>query len=391
MENSKLLEIAKSCATKYAAEELEVLKRMVSIDSGTGDIEGNAKVVAVAEEVLSRIKGVQIERHFAEGYGTHLVARLRPENPTGTIVLNCHLDTVFQKGDNEKFPFRVEGDTMYGLGAVDCKGGFVVSAYAVRCAQEAGVLPNKEILMIYNCDEEVGSPSGYPFFEKVARNVEVAFMYEPSRDNNGVLTSRKGIIQFEIQVKGRSAHAGVNYLAGASATMELAHKLLALREKNIPEKNIFFNVADLKSSEKNNVVPEYASASGSVRVSNEEENLLVRSILAEVEQDTLIEGTTSAIQVTSFGYPMPRNEGNLRLYEFVRKAGAIMGQDLPEQASGGSGDAGWFSYHGVPSVDALGPYMYKIHATDESGKVSSIEEKTALSIIILGLIDSEWK
>lgn len=41
MENSKLLEIAKEYAAKYAAEELEVLKRMVSIDSGTGDIEGN--------------------------------------------------------------------------------------------------------------------------------------------------------------------------------------------------------------------------------------------------------------------------------------------------------------------------------------------------------------
>ena len=53
MENNKLLEIAKEYAAKYAAEELEVLKRMVSIDSGTGNIEGNAKVVAVAEEVLS--------------------------------------------------------------------------------------------------------------------------------------------------------------------------------------------------------------------------------------------------------------------------------------------------------------------------------------------------
>ena len=270
--NSKLLEIAKRYAAKYASEELEVLKKLVSIDSGSGDVEGNAKVVAAAEEVLSQIKGIQIEHYFAEGYGTHLVARLRPENPTGKIVLGCHLDTVFHEGDAEKFPFHVEGDTMYGLGVVDCKGGFVVSAYAVKLAQEAGVLPNKEIVLVYNCDEEIGTPSGRDIFEKTCSDAELALMYEPSREANGVLTARKGIIQFAIEVTGKSAHAGVDYLAGASATMELAHKLLVLREHNVPEKNIFFNLADLKSTEKVNVVPDYAAAKGSVRVADADES-----------------------------------------------------------------------------------------------------------------------
>lgn len=390
MENNRLLETAKEYAAKYAAEELELLKRLVSVDSGTGDVNGNAKVLSIVEEVLSQIKGIQIERHDAGEYGSHLTARLRPENPTGTIVMGCHLDTVFQPGDAAKHPFRVEGDVMRGLGVVDCKGGFVVSAYAVKCAQEAGLLPNKEILMVYNCDEEVGSPSGHKLFEKVCGNAEMALVYEPARDDNGVLTSRKGIIEFAIDVAGRGSHAGVDYLAGASATMELAHKMLALREKNIPEKNIFFNVASLSSSDKVSIVPDFAGARGSVRVSNEEESRLVRDILAGVAGDTLIEGTSGKIEVVNFGYPMPRNEGNLRVYELVKKAGAIMGQDVPEQTSGGSGDAGWFSYHGIPCVDGLGPYMYKIHAVDECGKASSVEEKTALSIILLGIIDSQW-
>lgn len=389
-ESNELLAIAQQYAAKYAAEERDVLERLVSVDSGTGNLEGNEKVVAMAEKVLSQIKGIQIERHFAEGYGTHLVARLRPENPTGTIVVNCHLDTVFHPGDAAKYPFRVEGDVMHGLGVVDCKGGFVVSAYAVKCAQEAGLLPNKEILMIYGCDEEVGSPTGYQLFDKVCGDAELALVYEPAREDNGVLTSRKGCILYQIEVTGRSAHAGVNYLAGASATMELAHKLLALRDRNIPEKGIFFNVANLKSSEAANVVADFASASGSVRVSNEEEMELVQNILAQVEKDTLIEGTASTISITRLTYPMPRNEKNLRVYELVKKAGALMGLDMPEQASGGSGDAGWFSSRGIPCVDALGPYMYQIHSTDECGKVSSIEEKTALSIILLGMIDDQW-
>lgn len=390
MEQEKLLQIAREGAARAADTELEVLRRMVSVDSGSGDLEGNAKVVEIAGEVLSQIQGIRIE-HVADRYGVHIVARLRPENPAGKIIISCHLDTVFQKGDVEKHPFRVEGDTMYGLGIVDCKGGFVVSAHAVKLMQEAGLLPNKEIVMLYTCDEEIMSPTSYPLFEKEAQGADMAFVFEPSRDGNGALTSRKGVFLIDINVTGKSAHSGVNYLAGASATMELARKMLALESRNIPEKNIFFNVANLQSSKPDNVVPDFASAVCSVRVSNDEEMELIRTILKEVSGEAGIEGTRTTMEVRKFVYPMPRTGGNVKLFQLVKKAAAILGQEhFPEQSSGGSGDAGWFSSHGIPSVDALGPYMYKIHHTGECGKVSSLEERTALFCVVLGLIDSEW-
>lgn len=119
---------------------------------------------------------------------------------------------------------------------------------------------------------------------------------------------------------------------------------------------------------------------------------MVRDILKEVSAEVGIEGAQTAMEVRQFVYPMPRTEGNVKLFELVKKAAGLMGQaDFPEQSSDGSGDAGWFSSHGIPSVDTLGPYMYKIHHTEESGKVSSIEEKTALFCVVPGLIDSEWK
>ena len=349
MEQNKLLQIARDGAAKYNAEQFEVLKRMVNTDSGSRDAEGVNKVAAIVEEVLSTLPGIQIEKFVTEEYGTNLVARITPPDPTGKIVINSHLDTVYQKGDCEKFPFRIEGDTMYGLGIVDCKGGFVVSAYAVKIMQEAGLLPNKEIVMIYSCDEEICSPSSRPVFEKVASDAEMAFIFESSREDNGALTSRKGSYGIELQVTGRKSHAGVNYLAGASATMELAHKMMALRDRNIPERNIFFNVADLQSTKPNNIVPDFASAKIGVRVSNQEEIDIVKNILAEVEADTLIEGTTSKFTIYNFSYPMDRTPGNVKLYELVKMAAAITGQEkFPEQASGGSGDAGWFSFKGIP-------------------------------------------
>ena len=83
---------------------------------------------------------------------------------------------------------------------------------------------------------------------------------------------------------------------------------------------------------------------------------------------------------------MERTEANVRLYEFVKDIGSQIGYDLPEQSSGGSGDGAIFTGMGIPCVDALGPYMYKIHSFDESFKVSSVEEKTRLSCCILAMM-----
>ena len=151
-------------AEKYAPRQLELLGKFAAIDCGTGDREGNRRVVELVQEELSALPAdVTLE----EGpNGCHVVARIEPERPTGKIILNSHLDTVFHPGDTAAHPFRVEGDWAWGLGVADCKGGFAVSAYGVRVAWEAGLLPQKEIVMVYGCDEETGFEDLRYYLEK---------------------------------------------------------------------------------------------------------------------------------------------------------------------------------------------------------------------------------
>ena len=84
---------------------------------------------------------------------------------------------------------------------------------------------------------------------------------------------------------------------------------------------------------------------------------------------------------------MERNDRNVALYKKVHAAGQLLGYDLPEQATGGGSDASYFSYKGVASVDGLGPYMYKMHAMDESMRLSSVTEKTELFAVVLGTLE----
>lgn len=386
--HDEILKAAREGAAKYAQEQFDVLRQFCAIDCGSCNEEGNAKVVEIIDGLLNKIEGIQIEHQHFPGYGTNIVAKLTPANPTGKIILNAHTDTVFKPGDVEKYPLRIEGDTAYGLGIVDCKGGIVVAIYAVRMMQERGILPNKEICFIFNCDEEIGSPTGKQTFDKEIPTADMAFVFEPSRLEDGVLTARKGSMAITVDVEGKQAHSGINYLDGRSAIMEVAARIMKLYESNIDDRGIQFNVGAVVNDDPTNIVSGHATAKVSVRVANQADIDTVKEIVARVEAaPAYIEGTVTKITIDKIGVPMERTDANHAIYEIVRDAGRLLGQELPEQATGGGGDASYFNYMGCPSVDALGPYMYKIHAPDESMRISSIEEKTRLFGVVLGTLE----
>lgn len=248
-------------------------------------------------------------------------------------------------------------------------------------------IPNKEIVFIFNCDEESGTPVAHPVFDLEIPGTDMAFVFEPSRLDNGVVTSRKGTIRLPIEVHGVKAHSGNNYLDGRSATIELASKLLKFYESNENDRGIQFNAVELKGGENGvGVIPDYASATVGVRVLSRADIEHVKEIAARIEKESYIPDTTTKIDFRMVCVPMERTEENVKLYEHVKAAGKLLDHELPEQTVGGSGDASYFSYQGVPSVDGLGPYMYKIHSKDESMRLSSMVEKTELFTVVLATV-----
>ena len=245
MDVTKIREKAEACLDS----QVELLTEFSKVDCESKDIEGNRRVVDMAEEVLSQIEGIQIKETFFEDTGAHIVARIVPENPSGKIVINCHLDTVFPKGFTEKNPPFIDDENwLHGLGTGDCKGGFAVSAYAVKIASELGLLPNKEIVMIYSCDEEIGSITSREVFKEEAEGAECAFVFEgavKTDEGYGIVSERRGVILGALDIKGVEAHAGAAYMQGHSAIKELAHKILKYYSFNDYEREIYYNVAPI--------------------------------------------------------------------------------------------------------------------------------------------------
>ena len=384
----------KEKAGQYLDAQVELLREFSKVDCESKDVEGNRRVVDMAEEMLSQIEGIDIKETFFEGTGAHIVARIKPENPNGKIVINCHLDTVFPKGFTEKYPPFVDDDNwLHGLGTGDCKGGFAVSAYAVKIASELGILPNKEIVMIYSCDEEIGSITSREVFEKEAAGAECAYVFEGAVKKDGtygIVSERRGVILGALDIKGVEAHAGGAYLQGHSAIKELAHKILKYYSFNDYDREIYYNVAPISGGRPNGVVAgdahmEFCVAGLPTNDSFAEAEANIRS-LAEHNEDPVCETT---VEYRTLFPALEWSEAGSRACAIGTKAGDMLGMKVEEAFEPTATDANWFCYFGVPAVDALGPVCTGIHTTEEKVYIPSIREMTELFAVMLGLMDRE--
>jgi acetylornithine deacetylase/succinyl-diaminopimelate desuccinylase-like protein len=90
----------------------------------------------------------------------HLIARLRSQQPTGKpVVLSAHADTVGVEADLwsvDPFAGVTKGDYLYGRGSFDDKGGIAVFATAAMRMARAHVPLTRDIVLVFEADEEGG-------------------------------------------------------------------------------------------------------------------------------------------------------------------------------------------------------------------------------------------
>ena len=385
-EQKKIVAVAEAGAKKKFEAQMALLQQFCAINCGTRNLEGNRKVVQLVDQVLHDM-GAEVEHVEAKEFGMHIIARLKPEKPNGKVILNAHLDTAFFTDRVEDHPFRIEGEYAYGLGISDCKGGVVTILYGVKMMKEAGLLPDKEIVMIFNCDEEVGSPSSRPIFEREAAGAEAVLCFEPARNKNGILTSRRGLACGKIVVNGIAAHAGLDGGTGASAVRELANLIVRLTERSDLSVGMNYNVAPISGGANSSMVADHAEAEFCVPLDSIEiYERVKKDVLEELPQMGIVEGCSIETTLQLMHHPMERNEANVELFEKIHCAAELMGLAMPEESSFNCADCNiWAGYH-LPVIDGMGPYMYEIHTTNEHMLIRTLPERTQLLGILLAML-----
>ena len=354
---------------------LDGIRQWVEIETPT---EAPEQVNRLATLVASGYRDLPatIERVAGkDGCGDHLVARSAWGQDAPGILVLSHLDTVHPLGFVERLPFRIEGDSAFGPGIYDMKGGAYLAYHAFRrlCAN-----PTRSplgVTQFYVSDEEIGSPTSRALIEAEGRKAKYVLVTEPARDGGKIVTGRKGVGRFEVFVKGIPAHAGSRPEDGRSAIRELANVIQTLEAMNDAKRGITVNVGVVRGGTRPNVIAEEAYAEVDLRVPTAADagEFVGKILNLESRSDGV------SVRVTGELNRPPYEKGNAgaALFEHARTLAAEIGFELNDTFTGGGSD-GNFTAPYTATLDGLGVDGKGAHTHYEQMFISSIEPRARL-------------
>jgi glutamate carboxypeptidase len=367
---------ARERAVRMIDAYLGDLEALVNIDSGTYT---KAGVDAVGRYLRSRFEaaGCSVTMFPEAEYGDNLVATLHGSGP-GRLMLVGHMDTVFPDGEAQRRPFTCSNGRAAGPGILDMKSGLLVGLYALLVLREQGFTDFGTITMVCNSDEEIGSPGSRPLIRDVAGQSDAVFVLEPGLANGQLVTARKGVATYRLEVRGVAAHAGVDPKKGRSAILELAHQIQALHALNGTIPGVTVNVGVIGGGERPNVVPDYAYAQIDLRAADMAGVTAVQEELVRIARQTTVPETTVTLEGTFFHLPFEKSVRSARLVALAQEVGRELGLELEEVTSGGGSDGNTTAAMGVATLDGLGLSGALAHNPGEYIEIGSIAPRIAL-------------
>ncbi|MBV8800762.1 MAG: M20/M25/M40 family metallo-hydrolase [Alphaproteobacteria bacterium] len=367
-----------SAAQDVRGEQIDLLRGIVNIDSGTGDVEGGRRVAAALMSNLKAV-GVQVETVPAEvpDLPENIVATVNGSGK-GRILMIGHIDTVFGPGTVDTRPFTVEGDRAQGPGVADEKGGVVEGIYALKLIHDLGFTDFGRITFLIETSEERGSPGTKQLISRLLAGSDVELNLEPGDPPDVITVWRKGSATFHIDVKGKAAHAGVNPQDGRNAAVELIHQLLKLEPLPHSGPGLTVNVTMISAGTRSNIIPDAASAQVNVRVRNATDFDRVEKMLQRNAQQITVAGTSVSISREPAFPPLPDNPGTTALAARAQAIYAGISKRLGTGGNGGASESALAAAAGVPALDGLGPVGGGFHSDREYLDLNSLTPRLYL-------------
>lgn len=366
-----------------------LLELLVNTDSKTFDKEDVDRVGEIIQEEFRTI-GMDVTVQREKDFGNHLEIKAEPDSDP-KIMIVAHMDTVFPKGTAKEYPFKIVGNKAYGPGVSDEKASHVSVLYAIKALMDKGSDAYKNVHIIFNSDEEVGSPTSKGLIKKVAETKDYSLVVESGRPNDAVISERKGVGRFDIEVEGKGAHAGVEPDKGRSAIEELAHKTIKLQNLSDFKEGLSVNVGIFKGGTSSNTVAPQADAKVDVRVNSKQQARKVTNDIQEIANEEHVDGTNTEVDGGMAQPPMRKTEETEKLLDVIRAAGKELGMNIKDESTGGASDAAYTADEGVPTIDGMGPLGEYSHSiTDEYVDLKTFPKRTALLARTIELLSEDY-
>ena len=363
---------------------IEFLSRLVLAESPSSSPEAQAVPLTILREMLDEL-GFAVQLIAGQKTGGQLLAQLKEQDLSNRAqsqqLLIGHCDTVWPVGTLKEMPLEVDGNVVRGPGVYDMKGGLTQMVFALKAVLVLGHELEIAPIVFINSDEEIGSPESRSRICHLAQQVRRAFILEPALGLAGKLkTARKGVGQFNVVVRGKAAHAGLDPEKGVSAILALSYVIQQLYELNDLQNGISVNVGLIDGGLRSNVIAPESRATVDVRVpSNADAQRLQESILKLAPP---MPGISLEIEGGFERLPLERTLPNQALWHTAQELAQELGLVLEQGSAGGGSDGNYTSLY-TATLDGLGPVGDGAHARHEFLYIDKMIERTALLALLL--------
>lgn len=338
---------------------IQTFLELVQIDSPSGEEE------AVAQHLVKRLEALGLPAK-RDAHGNVTVSGGGPN----AFLLSAHMDTV-EPGNGVK-PHRDGGrivsDGTTILGA-DCKGGLTAVLEALASVQEDGT-SHVPLEVAFTRGEELGL-LGARALDFSSFHAKQAVVFDGEGAPNRITSGTPTYIGWDVEIKGRSAHAGVEPEKGISAIQAAAAFISRLPQGRLDPESTF-NTAIINGGSVRNAVPETTIVRGEFRSRNAQslENMQ-RQFYAALEEARQQQSGAEFAESLHTEFEMYNLTSDEPVLKRIVAGLATIGLEPNLEPTGGGQDANILRQAGINAV-AVGMSSHNAHTVREYAEISEM-------------------
>ena len=390
---------------KHSDEAINLLEKIVNINSGSLNIEGNRKVGAIFQRELDKLgfRTYWVTYPDSIKRSGHLFAEMRGGKGK-KIVMVGHLDTVFEL-DHPFQKFSRNGNTAYGPGVTDMKSGDVSLLYAMKALHHIDALKDMNLTLAFIGDEEkLGAHSSIVRKELISAGkwADIGLGFEGAHGMETGTIARRSSSSWILTTTGVQGHSSQVFgeTLGYGAIFEASRIINTFREELSEEQYLTFNPGVMLGGTdviydpvkargtafgKTNVVSQLVTAHGGIRTISM--NQLEKAMVAMREiASRNLPGTTAKIEFKTSYPPMEPTKANYALLSKLESVNMDLGYGKLEPldpSKRGAADISFVAPHVDEALAGMGPDGSGAHSENESLDLSSFPKTTARAAILI--------
>jgi tripeptide aminopeptidase len=279
------------------------------------------------------------------------------------LLLSAHMDTV-EPGRGIK-P-RIQGDRIVSDGTTilggDCKAGVAAILEGLQSIKDEG-LPRCPVQVVFTRGEEIGLIGATNLDYSMIRAKE-SVVFDGNGPVNTITGASPTYVGFDVTVKGRAAHAGVEPEKGISA-IRIASDIISQLPNGRLDEETTFNVGTIAGGSVRNAVPSDATFSGEFRSRNTETLDLLRmdveAVFEKARQKYSEATIDDQLEVLFHMYNLDPND---QIVKLVTRVMSDLNLKPNIKPSGGGTDANVMRHHGIECV-VVGMSTNEMHTINE--------------------------